>query len=140
MALIDQWHSVIAAESFLPPDAARTLRDVGFVVMPGPVIPGGVERLSDAYDQAVATADSDDVRISSSMRVIDFVTRAPEFDGIYIYPPLLAACCLIIGRAFKLSGTRARTLEPGAPTEALHVDVKHRADGWPSDRAEKRDV
>jgi ectoine hydroxylase-related dioxygenase (phytanoyl-CoA dioxygenase family) len=70
-------------------------------------------------------------RISSSTRVIDFVTRAPEFDEIYIYPPLLAACCLIIGRAFKLSGTRARTLEPGAPTEPLHVDVKHRADGWP---------
>ena len=26
---------------------------------------------------------------------------------------------------------RGRTLEPGAPIEALHVDVKHRADGWP---------
>ena len=66
MALIDQWHSVIAAESFLLPDAARTLRDVGFVVMPGPVIQEGMERLSDAYDQAIATADSTDVRISSS--------------------------------------------------------------------------
>jgi ectoine hydroxylase-related dioxygenase (phytanoyl-CoA dioxygenase family) len=47
------------------------------------------------------------------------------------YPPLLAACCQIIGGPFKLSGMRARTLDPGAPTERLHVDVKHRANGWP---------
>jgi ectoine hydroxylase-related dioxygenase (phytanoyl-CoA dioxygenase family) len=26
---------------------------------------------------------------------------------------------------------RARTLNPGAPAERLHVDVKHRANGWP---------
>jgi ectoine hydroxylase-related dioxygenase (phytanoyl-CoA dioxygenase family) len=57
--------------------------------------------------------------------------RGPEFDGIYVFPPLLAACCLIIGKPFKLSGTRARTLEPGATVEALHVDVQARADGWP---------
>jgi ectoine hydroxylase-related dioxygenase (phytanoyl-CoA dioxygenase family) len=25
----------------------------------------------------------------------------------------------------------ARTLEPGAPAQSLHVDVKHQADGWP---------
>lgn len=40
MAPTDRWYSVIAAESFLPADAARKLRDVGFVVMPGPTIPG----------------------------------------------------------------------------------------------------
>jgi hypothetical protein len=124
-------YRVIAAESHLPQDAAQQLRDIGFVVIPGPTIPGGVERLSEAYDHAVATADPADVRISSSTRVTDFVNRGPEFDGIYIYPPLLAACCLIIGRPFKLSGTCARTLEPGTPTQALHVDVKYRADGWP---------
>ena len=131
MALTDQQYGVIAAESFLPTDAARKLRDVGFVVMPDPTIPNCMEQLSAAYDRAIAEADPADVRIASSTRVSDFVNRAPEFDGIYIYPPLLAACCLIIGRPFKLSGTRARTLEPGAPREALHVDVKHAADGWP---------
>jgi len=97
----------------------------------GPTIPGGVERLSEVYDHVVAMASPEDVRVSSSTRVTDFVNRAPEFDGIYIYAPLLTACCLTIGQPFKLSGTRARTLESGAPTEALHVDVKHRADGWP---------
>jgi Phytanoyl-CoA dioxygenase (PhyH) len=127
----NDWHNIIAAESHLSPDAARQLRDIGFVVMPGPVIPGGCEQLSDAYDRAVAMADPADLHIGSSTRIDDFVNRGPEFDGIYIYPPLLAACCQIIGGPFKLSGMRARTLQPGAPTEGLHVDVKHRANGWP---------
>jgi hypothetical protein len=83
--------------------------------------------LSEAYDHAVVTADAADVRVASSTRVTDFVNRAAEFDGIYVFPPLLAACCSIIGQPFKLSGTRARTLEPGAPAEALHVDE---ANGW----------
>lgn len=130
MALVDAHYRAIAA-SHLPPDAARQLLDVGYVVIPGPIAPHDVPRLQDAYDRAVATADGADVRNSSSTRVTDFVNRGPEFDSIYVYPPLLAACCLIIGEPFKLSGTRARTLEPGAPSESLHVDVKHRADGWP---------
>jgi ectoine hydroxylase-related dioxygenase (phytanoyl-CoA dioxygenase family) len=135
MAPTIDWHNVIAAESNqLPPDAARQLREIGFVVMPGPTIQGGCERISDAYDDAVATADPADVHIGrtrSSTRINDFVNRGPVFDPIYIYPPLLAACCQIIGAPFKLSGMRARTLNPGAQTEELHVDVKHRANGWP---------
>lgn len=124
-------HGTIAAESHLAPDTARELRDRGFVVMQGPAIPGGPAGLSEAYDHAVATADPADIRVSSSTRVNDFVNRGPEFDGLYVYPPVLAACCRIIGRPFKLSGTRARTLKPGAPVEPLHVDVQHGADGWP---------
>jgi hypothetical protein len=129
-----EWHNIIASGSHLSPDAARELRDTGFVVMPGPVMPGGYKQLSEAYDRAVATADPADMhagRTGASTRVDDFVNRGPEFDGIYIYPPLLAACCQIIGGPFKLSGMRARTLNPGAPAERLHVDVKHLADGWP---------
>ena len=104
-------------------------------MIPGPLTAGGCEQLSDAYDRAAALADPADVRVSrsgSQTRIDDFVNRGPEFDWIYIYPPLLAACCQIIGGPFMLSGTRARTLNSGAPeVEALHVDVKHRADGWP---------
>ena len=128
---MDDWYSAIATESDLPPDAARRLRDVGFVVMPGPEIPGGWARLSQAYDRAVLTADPSDVSIRSSTRVHDFVNRGPEFDGLYLYRPVLAACCRIIGRPFKLSTLLARTLEPGAPAQPLHVDVKRGADGWP---------
>lgn len=130
----DEWHDLIAAEAHLPPDAARQLREIGFIVMPGPPTPGGCEQLSNAYDRAVAMADPADVRVGktrSSTRINDFVNRGAEFDGIYIYPPLLAACGQIIGGPFKLSGVRARTLNPGAMTERLHVDVKHRAEGWP---------
>lgn len=127
----DALYEAIAAESRMPGDSAARLHDAGFVVIPGPATPGGIEHLSQAYDRAVATADAADVRISSSTRMTDIVSRGPEFDAIYMFPPLLAACCAIIGRPFKLSGTRTRTLEPGAPVEALHVDVKPRADGWP---------
>jgi ectoine hydroxylase-related dioxygenase (phytanoyl-CoA dioxygenase family) len=103
----------------------------GFVVIPGPCVHGGIAQAQAAFDTAVASADIADVRISSSTRVTDFVNRSAEFDGLYIYPPLLAACCLVIGRAFKLSNTCARILEPGASAQELHVDVKHGADGWP---------
>jgi ectoine hydroxylase-related dioxygenase (phytanoyl-CoA dioxygenase family) len=128
---MDDWYSIIAAASTLPPDAERQLRDVGFVVMPGPEIQGGWARFSQAYDRAVLTADPSDVSIRSSTRIHDFVNRGPEFDGLYVYPPLLAACCRIIGRPFKLSTMLARTLEPGAPAQLLHADVKREGDGWP---------
>ena len=121
-------YQAIASQTSLPADIAAQLRDKGFVVVSGPATPGGLHGLSKAYDRAVATADPADVRIASSTRVTDFVSRGPEFDGIYAFPPLLAASCLIIGEPFKLSGTRARTLEPGAPAEELHVDAASRAD------------
>jgi ectoine hydroxylase-related dioxygenase (phytanoyl-CoA dioxygenase family) len=128
---MDDWYSTIVAESEPPPGAARQLGEIGFVVMPGPEIPGGWARLSQGYDRAVLTADPRDVSIRSSTRVHDFVNRGPEFDGLYVYRPVLAACCQIIGRPFKLSTMLARTLEPGASAQPLHVDVKRGADGWP---------
>jgi hypothetical protein len=131
MSTAEDWYRLIAAESELPTGAARQLCDAGFVVLPGPSIPGGHARLSEAYDRAVATANPTDVSIRSSTRVHDLVNRGPEFDGLYVYRPVLAACCRIIGRPFKLSTMLARTLEPGAPAQPLHVDVKRGADGWP---------
>src|SRR5262245_36628208 len=133
MIVTDDWHRAIAGGSNLPPDAARRLREVGFIVMPGPAMEG-CERLSEVYDRAVAEADPADVhrgRTGASTRIDDLVNRGPDFDAIYIYPPLLAACCQIIGGPFKLSGMRARTLHPGAAVEGLHVDVRHGANGWP---------
>ena len=128
---MDDWDSRLVAESALPPDGAQQLDEFGFVVLPGPAIPGGAARLAEAYDWAVATADPADVSVRASMRVHAFVNRGPEFDGLYIYPLLLAACGRVIGRAFKLNSMLARTLPPGKPAQALHVDVKRNADGWP---------
>ena len=127
---MDEWFRSIAAQSKLPDDVAQQLLDVGYVVMEGPV-EGKAAQLAEAYDAAVLAAHPDDVSIRSSTRILDFVNRGPAFDGIYIYKPLLGACCLIIDRPFRLSTMHARTLEPGTRTVPLHVDFKRAADGWP---------
>jgi len=117
--------STLAAGSELPVDAASELRERGFVVLRGAVASDRMERLADAYTAAVASATGHDVRIgSTSTRVSDFVNRGPEFDDLYVFPPLLEACCRVIGRPFKLSSLQARTLRPRTPAEELHVDVR----------------
>jgi ectoine hydroxylase-related dioxygenase (phytanoyl-CoA dioxygenase family) len=68
---------------------------------------------------------------SSTTRVQDFVNRGPDFDGLYVYAPILGACCSIIGQPFKLSTMHARSVNPNAPAQALHVDFRRQADGWP---------
>src|SRR3954469_16492022 len=126
------WFSVIGAGRELSAGAARDLRDNGFVVIPGPVAPEGLERLAAAYDSAVYSAALDDVSVgSSTTRVHDFVNRGPEFDALYVYRPVLKACCSVIGRPFKLSTMLARTVRPRSPAQALHVDYERDADGWP---------
>jgi ectoine hydroxylase-related dioxygenase (phytanoyl-CoA dioxygenase family) len=75
---------------------------------------------------------SDDVSIgSSTTRVNDFVNRGPEFDGLYVYKPVLEACCRIIGQPFKLSTMHARTVRPYSQAQKLHVDFGRDVDGWP---------
>ena len=125
---MDDWFRLLAATQGLSAEPARQLRERGFVVIPGPVDGASLPRLSAAYDAAVASASAEDVRISSSTRVHDFVNRGPDFDPLYVYGPLLAGCCGVIGRPFKLSTMLARTLEPGAPAQELHVDVGRGSD------------
>lgn len=50
----DDWFRMIAAESKLLPDDERQLCEFGFVVLPGPSVPGGLVQLSDAYDKGCA--------------------------------------------------------------------------------------
>src|ERR1041385_928558 len=91
-----------------------------------------MKRLDIAYNVAIASATGDDVHIgSASTRVADFVNRGPEFDDLYIFPPLLEACACVIGRPFKLSSFHARTLRPHIPAEELHVDVQRYSADWP---------
>jgi hypothetical protein len=103
------------------------LLERGFAVIEGPDCPG----IASAYDRAMASGAPPDLRIASSTRLYDIVNRGPEFDAVYLHPPLLAAARRLIGPGFKLSGTCLRTLEPGAPEQPLHVDVQPQADGWP---------
>lgn len=129
---MDEWFNVIAGGGELSPGALQDLRDVGFVVIPGPVAPDGLAQLANAYDSAVACAMADDISVgSTTTRIHDFVNRGSEFDGLYVYQPVLEACCRIIGQPFKLSTMLARTVRPHSQGQGLHVDFKRDADGWP---------
>ena len=129
---MDDWFSSLAAGGALPPNATRALHERGFIVLPGPVPPGQMERLANAYDNAVASATGDDVKTGSvTTRVNDFVNRGPEFDALYVFAPLLEACARVIGRPFKLSSMHARTLRPRSPAQELHVDVRRDSADWP---------
>jgi hypothetical protein len=131
MRMVD-WFSTLAAGSELAIDSSSELQERGFVVIPGPVPPERMELLTDAYTAAVASATGDDIRIgSTSTRVNDFVNRGAAFDDVYVFPPLLDACCRVIGRPFKLSSLLARTLRPRSPAQELHVDVRRDSADWP---------
>lgn len=126
------WFSIIGAGNNLPASALRELREVGFVVIPGPVAPDRMARLAAAYDSAMASASPEDVRIGSTTnRVHDFVNRGAEFDDLYVYQPVLEACCRIIEQPFRLSAMLGRTVRPESPAQALHVDFERDTDGWP---------
>src|SRR6476646_1402770 len=113
---MDHWFSVIASGSELAANTVKELDDVGFVVIPGPVAPPQLSRLAAVYDAAVSGADPADVGGGrTTTRVWDFVNRAPDFDGLYVYQPILDACCRVIGAPFHLSTMHAREVHPGAP-------------------------
>jgi hypothetical protein len=116
----------------LPPSAVSELRERGFTMLPGLVPAGQTERIQRAYDDAVASAAADDVKVgTTTTRVSDFVNRGAEFDAFYVCPPLLDACVHIIGRPFKLSSFHARTLRSRARGSDLHVDVARGSADWP---------
>jgi hypothetical protein len=126
------WFSTITTGSRLPPDAASELQERGFVIVPGPEPAERLGLLARAYDAAVDVATGDDIRIgSASTKVTDFVNRGAEFDRLYVFPPLLEACCRVIGRPFKLSSLQARTLRAQTPAQALHVDAARESADWP---------
>jgi len=113
-------------------DAASELRERGFTVVPGAVPGDRIDALAAAYDAAIASAAADDVRIgSTTTRVTDFVNRGAAFDDLYVFPPLLEACRLVIGPDFKLSSLQARAVRAGAPAQDLHVDVRRGSADWP---------
>ncbi len=126
------WFSALTSGRELSTHAVSELKERGFVVLPGAVAAGDLERLIAAYTEAVSSARGDDVRVGrTSTRVNDFVNRGAAFDSVYIFPPLLEACCQVIGGPFKLSSFHARTLRPGTHAQELHVDVSRNSVDWP---------
>jgi hypothetical protein len=129
---MDDWYDALAAGTELSSAAARELHELGFVVLPGPVESAEIERVANAYDAMLASASGDDVHAgSTTTRVNDFVNRGHAFDALYVFPPLLEACCRTIGGGFKLSSLHARTLRPHTPAQELHVDVDRASADWP---------
>ena len=126
------WFSTLAAKSSLPVDAVSDLAECGFVVLPGPVPSEEMNAFAAAYTAAMTLASHEDTRVgTTSTRVTDFVNRGVAFDGLYVFPPLLEACCRIIGRPFKLSSLLARNLRPDSVAQELHVDVARDSVDWP---------
>ena len=128
---MSDWFTRCATGDALPAHAASELDERGFVVLPGPVPSERMDALADAYTAAFA-ATGDDIRVgSTSTKVGDFVNRGTECDDLYVFPPLLEACCRVIGRPFKLSSFLARTLRPHTAAQELHVDVRRESADWP---------
>jgi len=115
----------------LPASARQELDEAGFTIVPGPTPVKDLAQLAAAYDAVVESAAPDDVKVASSTtRVNDFVNRGPEFDMLYLHPPVLKACCRIINQPFRLSTMHARTLRPRLPAQNLHVDYAPDSHGW----------
>jgi hypothetical protein len=129
---MDHWFASILAETYLSSETVHALRTDGFIVMPGPVLAVRLAELAHSYDGVVSNSTSDDIKIgSTTTRVRDFVNRDAQFDELYLYPPILQACCRVIEQPFKLSTMHARTLRPCTPAQRLHVDFPSDAQGWP---------
>lgn len=122
---MDDGFGTVSTRGQLPPEAADALAEAGFAVIPGPVPPGALPGLADAYDAAMAAAaSSPDYRDgSTTTRLLDLLNRGAAFDPIYLHPPLLEAAARVIGGPFRLSMMLARTLRPGTPAQELHADL-----------------
>ncbi len=129
---MDNWFASISAETQLSSDAICTLHTDGFIVLPGPVPGASLAELARLYDEAVSAAVPEDIKVgSTTTRVRDFVNRDAAFDELYLYPPILQACCRVIEQPFKLSTMHARTVSPRTPAQRLHVDFPSDVRGWP---------
>lgn len=129
---MNDWFDAISAICELPAEAAFELHHRGFTVLRDAVPHESVGRLTAAYDAAVSSATDVDIKIgSTSTRVNDFVNRGQEFDSLYVLPPLLKACCQVVGRPFKLSSFHARTLHRHTRSGEMHADVQRNSVDWP---------
>ena len=128
----DPWFESLAGNTALSNSELESLQQEGFVVTQGPVRIADLAALSRAYDAAVVQADPTDVKEgSTTTRVQGLVNYGAEFDAVYLYPPLLDACCSIIKQPFRLSSVVARTLNAGKSPKTLHVDFAGDEYGWP---------
>ena len=126
------WFADLAARRALPVDAVSALDTQGFAILPRVISAGELRRLTDAYDAAFASASGDDMRVgSTSTRANNLLAHGRVFEALVDLPPLLDACCRVIGAPFKLSTFVGRTVRAGAHSQELHVDVRRESADWP---------
>lgn len=129
---MDDWFKLIRTGHNFSTHDAKELLDRGFVMIPGPVATERLSRFSAAYDAAMSSANTADIKVgSTTVRVSDFVNRGSEFDDLYIFPPLLEASHHIIGAPFKLSSSFGRTLQPRSVAQDIHIDIKRDSEDLP---------
>ena len=100
------------------------LQQNGFIIMSGPVPAERLSVLTAAYDAAMLAGEGSDFKIgSATTRLHDLVNRGPEFDEVYLHPPLLQMCDQVFPGSCRLSSLMGRTLRPHTLAQELHVDL-----------------
>jgi hypothetical protein len=126
------WLQRLTAECQLDASALRALQEDGFTVIEGPVPTARLDELAAVYDNAMEMATEPDKRVGrTTTRVRDLPNQGDAFDCVYLYRPVLAACCYTIRQPFKLSSLLGRTLHARSDTDDLHVDFARDDEGWP---------
>ena len=112
--------------------ATEELHKAGFTIISGPIANDRMKAFAAAYDAAMASGKAADLKVgSTTTRLYDLINRGVDFDGVYLYPPLLRACQHVIRGPFKLSSIMGRTLRPHTAAQDLHVDIKRDSEDLP---------
>jgi ectoine hydroxylase-related dioxygenase (phytanoyl-CoA dioxygenase family) len=108
--------------------AYQELDQAGFTIIPGPVPAPDLAKVAVAYDSVTSSADPNDVKVgSSTARVRDFVNRGPEFDGLYLHPPVLVTAYSPAGSMIVFNGsvwhghTMNRSVEPRRSIQGAYI-------------------
>src|SRR4051794_25711757 len=101
---MSDWFRTLAVGDELPVHAASELAERGFVVLPDVVGAGSRERRTGESAGAMTSATGEAIRVGgTSTKGSDRVNRGRASDALSVFPPLLEACCQVIGKPFKLS-------------------------------------
>lgn len=123
--------SGVTGTSLAPREREALDRD-GYIVLPGVIDPGWLERLRAAFESACQTdGNAPVVKDSGTRHINDLVNRDLVFEGVYTHPKLLAGVYHVLQCAFRLGQINGRDPLPGYGQQGLHADWVARAKGEP---------
>jgi hypothetical protein len=130
-----------ATPSTLTPAQSAALSEQGFLLLPGHMPAGLLERLRAAHDRLMADKYPDAGGCplgwvghgwhheAGTRRLVDLTSEDPAFDATYTDGAVLAAVAELFAHPFKLDTINAREALPGQGQQGLHRDRPPRADG-----------